>query len=77
MTCDLRVQCSDWTARYMDRIVGHLTDLINIDTTSPREEQAFPYLSQYLSDVGFLVREEPLAAHSLRIRATRQSLGPL
>lgn len=47
-----------WFESRRTSIVSHLSDFIAIDTSTGREAAAIPFLEEYLSSVGFVVRRE-------------------
>ncbi|ELY5193026.1 M20/M25/M40 family metallo-hydrolase [Vibrio cholerae] len=49
-----------WFSRHQTRIIGHLADYVAIDTTSPNEGRALPFLKDYLEPLGFHFSEHSL-----------------
>jgi len=52
-------QFSEWAEAEGPRILQTLIDLVNIDTTTPNEWRAYPYLMEYLGGIGLNPRLEP------------------
>jgi len=51
-----------WVDSQKDRILRTLIELVNIDTSSPNESRAYPYLMEYLEELGLSPRVEPFPA---------------
>lgn len=53
----MNVEFNRWMDARLDGFVGDLADLVGIDTVSPGENRAYPWLAAYFEDLGGRVRE--------------------
>lgn len=53
-------QLQKWLDQHRTRIAERLVEFININTTTPHEEECFPFLQEYIEELDFHWRKEPL-----------------
>lgn len=61
----MKSKFDQWMADHHEELVSHLAELIAIDTVSPRENDAYPWLASHFETMGARVRELPRHAATL------------
>lgn len=54
----MKTAYNNWILNNRQKIIDNLLDYLSIETTSPNEEKAFPFIHKYLQEIGFKTWEQ-------------------